>query len=163
MEGIAGAASVVQIIALTEHVFELCGKYYIAVKNARKDVKRLQTQLVTLQDMFDSLQERFDDGASSSLTTVQKLRMNGFLSLCICELQELSEKLEKGQGIDRLGKRLFQWPFVSKEIESIVELFEQYKSSISLALGIDQRLVWQILLPQIRFGSLPEQVLKWLS
>ena len=134
-------ACIIGVIATAEHVLTLCGNYYATVKNARKDARRLQKEVVALRDTLQSLQEVVDSDTNTSLTSVQKLRLNGFLTLCHCELQDLSKKLENGQSFDKLGKRLFKWPFASKEIESSVELFQRYKSLINLALGVDQRCV----------------------
>jgi len=141
MAGIGEAASIIQIIGTAEQVLTLCIKYYTSVKNARKDAQRLQNEVIALRDTLESLQEIVDGGANTSLLGVQKLRLNGFLTFCHCELQVLSEKLEKGQSFDKFGKRLLKWPFTSKEIESLVQLFERYKSSINLTLGVDQRCV----------------------
>ena len=141
MAGIGEAASIIQIIGTAEKVLTLCISYYTSVKNARKDAQRLQNEVIALRDTLESLQEIVDGGANTSLQGVQKLRLNGFLTFCHCELQELSEKLEKGQSFDSFGKRLLKWPFTSKDVESLVQLFERYKSSINLALGVDQRCV----------------------
>jgi hypothetical protein len=56
-------------------------------------------KVLALRDTLQSLQEVADSDTETSLTSVQKLRLNGFLTLCHCELQDLSEKLEKGQSL----------------------------------------------------------------
>ena len=74
MEGLAGAASIIAVIQVADRILTLCGNYALAVKDAKKDIEYLMTEVASL----DNVLMRVDGMAKSDV-------MNLYISHSVVE------------------------------------------------------------------------------
>ncbi|KAI8663500.1 hypothetical protein NCS57_00951200 [Fusarium keratoplasticum] len=138
-EAVGLAASVIAIIDLSTKVTKLCSDYYTAVRSARDDITRLQSQLGNLDECLQGAQRLLNDPNSQSLTTSQKLKDS--VDGCTSELVQMQNRLDPGKArkaMRRFGLRALRWPFDSKEVSGIISSLERYSQTIIWCLQIDQ-------------------------
>ena len=143
MEGLAGAASIIAVIQVADRILTLCGNYALAVKDAKKDIERLMTEVASL----DNVLKRVDGMAKSdamnlyiSHSVVKEL--GGTIRGCRSTLCELEAQLDPGKRhklMSHFGIRALKWPFKSKDVINIIETLNRHKCTIILALNLDQR------------------------
>src|SRR6266480_534900 len=145
MDGLSAAASVIAAIQISGKVFDLCRTYYLEVRDAREDIKRLRDEVTILQDVLTNVADLAKAPGSAKLSILGQLNQpDGPLQQCGTELQGLATKLELGQGKDMMkqfGLRALKWPFSSKDIDKTIKAIERYKVTFSLALTADQMCV----------------------
>ena len=145
MDGLSAAASVLTVIQISGKVFDLCRTYYLEVRDAREDIKRLCDEVTALQDVLTNVADLAEAPGSAKLSIVGLLNQpDGPLQQCGIELQGLATKLELGQGKDMMkqfGLRALKWPFSSKDIDKAINAIGRYKAMFSLALTADQTCV----------------------
>lgn len=140
MDGISGAASLIAVIEVSAKVISLCAQYTIAVKDARKDIERLQRKVADLKEVLGDVKQLLDGR--------DKARLSATLQDSFVRLEELNSQLDPGKtrkAMSRLGMRALKWPFASKELERIVVDIERYKQTFILALQVDQTWVLNLL------------------
>jgi ankyrin repeat domain-containing protein 50 len=142
MDPLSATASVVAVIQISGTIFDLCRTYFISVKDARKDIQRLQNEITSLQDVLVSLLDLVDTPNAASLQIVKlAIREGGPVQQCQSELAALAERIDigekKGQ-MQQFGLRALKWPLSSKDIDKALLTIERHKASISLALASDQ-------------------------
>lgn len=140
MEGLGVAANVIAVIDLSAKVTSACAAYLKAVKNAKTDIGRLQSELRNLDAVLHGAEKLVKGPASSKLQTMGQLK--AALSDASSQLQQLITKLDGKQGKTRkamshFGFRALKWPFESSEVESIIQGLEKNRNNISVALVID--------------------------
>ncbi|RSM00386.1 hypothetical protein CEP52_009131 [Fusarium oligoseptatum] len=140
MEGLGAAASVIAVIDMSAKVAALCTDYFNAVKNARSDIGRLQSELASLNVVLTGAERLVKGSGGNNLETTQQLEtaLDGASS----QLKQLTTKLEGKQGkahkaMSRLGFRAFKWPFERSEVDGIIRGLEKSRDDISMALAID--------------------------
>lgn len=142
MEVLGAAASVIAVIQISAEVFDICRKYYIEVKDARKDIQKLRDEMTSLQDVLVNVADLADTPGSEKLAVLRLLeKPDGPLKLCEKALTTLLEKLQSGSGKEKMrqfGIRALKWPFNNKEVMSIIAMIGRYKATFSLALNADQ-------------------------
>jgi hypothetical protein len=139
MDGLSGAASIIAVVEISAKVVSLCLQYSAAVKDARKDIERLQRKVTDIKNVLEKVRNLLDEQDESQLRTARELVDP--LKECCEQLQELKTQLEPGRGrkaMRRVGIRALKWPFTSKQVEKMVVSLEQYGHTFSLALQIDQ-------------------------
>ena len=139
MEGLGIAASVIAVIELSAKIFSVCVEYSRTVKDATKDISRLQGELKSLQDVLEKIKQLLDGPNGSRLSA--SLLLSETLKGCLSQLQTLQSRLSPSiprKYIGRIGLRALKWPFETKEADKIVRQLERCKQSISLALQVDQ-------------------------
>lgn len=139
MDGLSVAASVIIVIELSAKITALCLQYSTAVKDAKKDIQRLQTQVNNVEKVVKGVQQLLDGPHGTKLSTSQKLRQA--IHGCRAQLQDIETRLDPGKGrkaMSRLGLRALKWPFESKKIDEFTHKLESCNASISLALQVDQ-------------------------
>ena len=145
MDGLSAAASVIAVIQISGRVFDLCRTYYLEVRDAREDIKRLRDEVTTLQDVLTNVADLAEAPGSAKLSILGLLNQpDGPLQQCGTELQVLATKLELGQGKDKMkqfGLRALKWPFSSKDIDKAIKAIGRYKATFGLALTADQTCV----------------------
>lgn len=141
MDGLSAAASVVAVIQISGHVFDLCRTYYSEVKEARKDIQRLRDEVTSLQDVLTNVADLADAPSPAHLSILNLLnQVDGPVQQCQAQLTELAAKLEPGQGKNKMkqfGLRALKWPFSSKEVEKTVVTIGRHKATFGLALAAD--------------------------
>ncbi|KAF1978793.1 hypothetical protein BU23DRAFT_524319 [Bimuria novae-zelandiae CBS 107.79] len=139
MDGLSGAASVIAIVDISAKVAALCFQYAVAVKDAKRDIRRLQQKVTNIKNLLKNLQQLLDKQDKSQLSTTRK--MEDSLKECHHQLQELKAQLEPSRGrktMQRVGFQALKWPFTSTQVEKMVVSLQQHEHTFSLALQLDQ-------------------------
>ncbi|KAF2477889.1 uncharacterized protein BDR25DRAFT_321053 [Lindgomyces ingoldianus] len=113
MDGLSGAASVASIVDIAAKIASLCFQYSVAVKNAKKDVNRLQRTVTDIKDVLKKSNSSSRDTANhgSQLYTSYHQQLQGL------EAQLEPEKARKA--MHRFGVRALKWPFTNKQVEKM--------------------------------------------
>jgi ankyrin repeat domain-containing protein 50 len=142
MDGLSAAASVITVVQISSQVFDLCRTYYLEVKEARKDIQRLRDKVTSLQDVLANVADLADAPGSAKLSILNLLNQpDGPVQQCRRDLVGLAEKLDPGQGKDRMKNyrlRALKWPFSSKDVDKAITAIERHKATFHLALTADQ-------------------------
>ena len=143
MDGLSGAASVITIINLSAKITHLCFQYSDAVKDAKKDIERLQRKVSDIQNILSEVGQLLNGPDKPLLSATNKL--SDSLKECFLQLQELETQLETQlkprktrELMSRFGLQALKWPFSSKEVEKLVANLERYEQTYTLALQADQ-------------------------
>ena len=139
MDGLSAAASVTGIVDISAKIASLCFQYSVAVKDAKKDIDRLQRTVTDIKNVLEEVKLLLDKQDKTRLSTTHKL--SGSLEECHQQLQGLKAQLEPGKtrkAMHRFGVRALKWPFTNKQVEKIVDSLEKYEHTFSLALQVDQ-------------------------
>ena len=139
MDGLSTAASVTAIVDISAKIASLCFQYSVAVKDAKKDIDRLQRTVTGIKNVLEEVQQLLDRQDKTRLSTTHKL--SDSLEECHQQLQGLEAQLEPGKtrkAMHRLGARALKWPFTSRQVEKMVVSLEKYEQTFSLALQVDQ-------------------------
>ena len=135
------AASVIAVVQISGQVFDLCRKYYLEVKSARKEIQRLRDEVISLQDVLTSVADLPKAPSSTNQSTLRLLSQpNGPLQRCQIDLEKLVVDLNPGPEHDKMkqfGSRALQWPFNSKAVDKAITTIERYKQTFNLALTAD--------------------------
>ena len=143
MEGLAGTASIIAVIQVADIILTLCGNCALAVKDTKKDIEHLTTEVASLGNVL----KRVDDMAKSDamkLYTSHSVaeELDGIIRGCRSTLCELKVQLDPGKShklMSHFGIRALKWPFKSKDVINIIETLNRHKCTITLALNLDQR------------------------
>lgn len=139
MAGLAAAASIFNVIQISGQVFDLCRTYYSGVKDARDDIRRLRSEVMSLQDVLIHLQDLADcPKPPKSLDLLNA--PDGPLQQCQVELERLVAKLEPAKdkvAMKQFGLRALKWPFSSKDINKTIEMMQRHSTNFNLALTQD--------------------------
>ena len=139
MDGLSGAASVIAVVDISTRITLLCFQYSATVKNAKKDIERIQRKVTEIKDVLEEVKQLLDGRDKSRLSTARKL--SDPLNEYFLQLQDLKTQLDPGKtrkAMGRIGVRALSWPFTSKQVERIVTDLEKYAQIFSLALQVDQ-------------------------
>ncbi|KAL2679252.1 hypothetical protein Neosp_010019 [[Neocosmospora] mangrovei] len=128
-------------------LFDLCVNVFSLFSNysyvAKDDVQRLQRTLDMLNMTLEDAQLFLVSPNNSTFGTSQSVRdgLNG----CSSQLKDLKSRLETQvlSGTDGVAAQLhattLQWPFESKDVDSIVMTLDQYRETLSPTVGINPR------------------------
>jgi len=139
MDHLSVAASVIAVIEISAKVTTLCTEYISAVRHAETDIVRLRNLAENLNGLFKELNALLDSPLGPKLEASQRLRRAVLDSSQ--RLKELKSKLEPGRGrkaMSRFGIRALGWPFMKKDVNTIIQELTHCKENISLAMQIDQ-------------------------
>lgn len=139
MDGLSGAASVIAVIDISAKIALLCFQYSAKVKNAKKDIERIQRKITDIKDVLERVKQLVDGPNRTRLPATHKLLDT--LKECFLQLEELKTQLEPGKArkaISRFGVRALKWPFTSKEVEKVIADLKKYEQTFSSALRVDQ-------------------------
>ena len=145
MDGVSAAASIIQVIQISEQVISACYQYYRSVKGAKKDILDIINHVGGLKSTLESLQLLIDsvgDPADPRLSHLARLDVP--LKSCQSELQSIANKLHVNPAMNfNLANvkvsipRQLTWPWKEKEVEKILAVIEKQKTIFILALGGD--------------------------
>ena len=139
MDGLSGAASVVAVIDISAKITSLCFQYSVAVKDAKRDIERLQRKVNDIEKILGEIKQLLDGRDKTMLSATRKL--SDSLEQCFQQLNKLKTQLEPGKtrkAMSRFGVRALKWPFTSEEVEKVVANLERYEQTYTLALQTDQ-------------------------
>lgn len=141
MDPVSAAASVIAVVQISGQVFQLCQAYYSGVKGARKDIKLLRDEVISLQDVLTYVADLAEDPGSANPSILNLLnQQNGPVQQCQKDLEGLVVKLEPGQENNKMkqfGLRALKWPFSSKDVEKLLATIGRHKATFNLALTAD--------------------------
>src|SRR5262245_24678381 len=96
MDGLSGAASIIAVVDMSAKVASLCFQYSVAVKDAKRDIERLQKKVTDIKNVLEEVRKLLDEQDKSQLSTTRKLLDS--LKECHRQLQGLKTQLEPGRG-----------------------------------------------------------------
>ena len=143
MAELALVSSIIAVIQISQDVITRAYKYGQAVKNAKEDMERVQTEVQDLKNILGKLrdlaQQAVASGRSLALWPTLVSLQDPTSSLHICQ-KEL-EKLQPGLapvGLWEKSKTRALWPHKQKGIKQILDTIRQQKVHLAEALNIDQ-------------------------
>lgn len=137
MDVVSPVASAIAVIDISAKITALCFQYSTSVKNAKKDIERLQRKVSDIRNVFEQVKQLLDEEDKMQ----PDLSISGPLKECLLQLEELKTQLDPGKtrkAMSRVGVRALKWPFTSKEVENVVASLESYEHIYTLALVTDQ-------------------------
>ena len=139
MDGLSAAANVIAVVDISAKIASLCFQYSVAVRDAKKDIDRLQRTVTDIKNVLEEVRQLLDGQDKTRLSTTHKL--SDSLKECNQQLQGLKAQLEPEKtrkAMHRFGVRALKWPFTNKQVEKIVASLKKYEQTFSLALQVDQ-------------------------
>jgi hypothetical protein len=150
MAEISLAASIIAVIQISQVVITQAYKYGQCVKNAKKDVERIESELKDVGVRLAELRDLADRAEKSGRpldcwpTLASMNQEDGPLPKCKLALNcLLAELTPVDSSWARMKKRAF-WPNKVAKVEKALEAIVQQKNSFIEALNIEQ--VWVIFL-----------------
>ena len=141
MDGISAAGSVLAVLQISGEVYSLCRTYYLEVKEARTDIKRLQEEVTSLESILTRVVDLLYAPNLNELAIFGLLNQaEGPVQQCKAQLKDLVAKLEDRMGKDKMrqfGLRALKWPFSSKEVDKCLVVIGRHKATFELALTAD--------------------------
>jgi len=131
-------ASIAAVIHITAVVLKSLGD----LKDTPQDLRRLQTEIDSLQCVLLPALERLARPGEEKLATVQLLRAQASLEEFRMLLERLKKKLAPVAGSNR-ARRAVTWQFQKGEIKGILGTIERQKSILVLALQSETYTMWQ--------------------
>ena len=124
-------------------ILELCMKVTIYVKTAKGAAKQkaeLKSEIESLAVLIGGLYDSPDnEGWKETMTHLVK--ENGPLHILETKLSSLTDKLAPRSGRGRHKLEVLAWPFEEKEVNDTIQLIERQKSTLSLLLNNETRLI----------------------
>ena len=140
---LALVSSIIAVIQISQDVITRAYKYGQAVKHAKEDMRRVQTEVKGLESILGKLRElarrAVASGRSLSLwpTLVSLQDPTSSLHKCQRELEKLQPGLAPVGFWEKSKARAF-WPHKQKGINQILDAIRQQKLHLVEALNIDQ-------------------------
>ncbi|KAF3914547.1 hypothetical protein ABW20_dc0104170 [Dactylellina cionopaga] len=135
MEVIGGVASVVALVEVAGKIGLLCGKYIVEVRDAKDDAKRVMAEA----EIFGGLMNQVEDMLNGQFGS--KLQASQALKGALRDSKREDEKLKKPSLLRKMTRGLksedLKWPFKKKYVEAVIENLRAQKTTITLALQID--------------------------
>ena len=144
MDGVSTAASVIAVIQVTASVVSTGLQYFLEVKNAQADARRLQTQVDYLMKVTNDTRDLLDGPNGDRFKTSKKLYEA--LLESSSELEYVKTKLKDQDKpktgrlhrmMGRLQVRSLEWPFARIELEATIAKLTQQRQLLSSALALD--------------------------
>ena len=152
MDPLSVTASVIAVLQATEAVISVCHDYRSSVKGSSWEVPRVLAELRSLRNVLEILEELAHKAETSGSTKKSPLPAlkslcdpdTGILRKCSIELEELKKKLAPPGWSGLAGSKrrglleALSWPLKKGDTEKVLESIERFKSTISLAISVDQ-------------------------
>jgi hypothetical protein len=141
MAGVGEVASIIGVIQVADRVLCLCGKYASAVKDATKDIERLEGEVKALRKIVKSAEEIPDSSPTRLYDSETVLRgLAESIEQCISALGELESQLDTVNERKTVcfWTQALKWAFKRKDVAKIVKALGRLKVQIILALSVHQ-------------------------
>ncbi|KAF5263420.1 hypothetical protein FOXYS1_5834, partial [Fusarium oxysporum] len=138
MEGLGVAANVIAVVDISFKLAEWCVQYAHDVKNARKDIEKLQREVVNFQVAIGQVKSLIEGPGGQALQASRQL--GSAIEDARSTLEELERKLQPSTGrkaMSRVGWRALKWPFSNKAVEETIQHLARSRDNISFALNTD--------------------------
>ena len=172
MEALGSATAIIAVIETAASLFKTCLQYSLAVKDAKKDILRLQNEASDLQKLLARVADLASGPNAGELPALgEVLAPGGPLQTCGTVMQDLLDQLDRGASAStaemrRFGLRALKWPFKSEDVDKTLVVLERCKSSFNLALATDSvklALHTNQDTQEYRKGQYREKIVAWLS
>jgi hypothetical protein len=139
MAGIGEAASIIAVIQISARIGKLCGGYLSEVRDAKKDIERLQSKVLAFHDVLQNVQQTFGGSNPARLPALSSVLKD--VERCVNDLEKLQTELDPGRrqkAMKRIGLRALKWPFTRKKLDETVKMLDSYMATFSVAFLADQ-------------------------
>ena len=138
MEPLSIVASFIAVIDISSKVITICYRYRGAVKNAPRDLLRVQNEVTGFRSIVERLHQLvIEDPQSQGFPTLEKQTgPDGPLAQCLEELESLKRRLEPETGWRAAGKALM-WPLREGDAVKSLDFIGRVKQTLQLALLAD--------------------------
>ena len=155
MDPLSVTASIIAVLQASEVVISICCNYRSALQGTSWEVSRVLEEVRRLRNVLRKLEDLADKAETESRTedsvlpTLRQLcePKSGSLAQCLKALTALEKKLTPRDWIGPDGSKrrhltqALRWPLKRKETEQSLEMIEHFKSTLNLAISLDQTYV----------------------
>ena len=152
MEALSVTANIIAVLQAANTIIDICCDYSAAIRGASWELPKVTKELQSLRDVLELLKglakraENADPTADARLPAVIRICDSdaGPLAMCNAELESLKTKLEPPKWTGPVTSKrtaLMQtitWPLKEGETKKMLQNMERYKTTLSMALEIDQ-------------------------
>src|SRR5277367_1866910 len=110
MDPLSGAASVISVIQISDRILSLCEEYASAVRDAREDIRRLDSEVRALCDVMNCIDNMTQSPDATRLRASKSFAET--ITQCLSDLNSLKSRLDPGRGrkmMNRVGLRALKW------------------------------------------------------
>ncbi|KAL9118750.1 MAG: hypothetical protein Q9187_004699 [Circinaria calcarea] len=138
MDPLSIVASFITIIDISSKIITICYRYRGAVKNAPRDLLRVQNEVTSFRSIVERLHQLvIEDPQSQGLPTLEKQTgPDGPLTQCLVELESLKKRLEPEKGW-RAASKALMWPLREGDAIKSLDFIGRVKQTLQLALLAD--------------------------
>ena len=152
MEALGVTANIIAVLHAANTILDICCDYSAAIRGASWELPKVTKELQSLRDVLELLKglakriENADPSADARLPALIRICNSdaGPLGMCNNELKFLEKRLEPPKWTGpATSKRTalmqtLSWPLKEGETKKILQNIERYKTSLSMALEVDQ-------------------------
>lgn len=131
------AASIVAVVQVSSAVIKSLGE----LKETTNELRRLQTEIDSLQNVLVPTLQRLREGGEETATK-ELLKAHGLLDEICLFLEQLKNKIAPVTGLNK-ARRAVTYKFQQAEVKSILGTIERLKSLFSLTLQSEAFIMWQ--------------------
>ncbi|PNP76224.1 hypothetical protein FNYG_10433 [Fusarium nygamai] len=135
-EALGVASSVIAVVDLSAKVISWCVRYAQDVSHAKEDKKRLTEELTRLNLASVNARNLLDGPHGSRLKASHALLLATLDSQS--ELKRIERQLAERNGQGRVSFEALNWPFTSKNLQSVIRDLQRCTEAIYTALEVDQ-------------------------
>ncbi|KAL5604809.1 uncharacterized protein BROUX77_004995 [Berkeleyomyces rouxiae] len=138
MKALGAAASVITIVELTTKLGSLCLEYSKAIKNSAIEIKQLQEEVASLENVATQVRVLLEKPEGQEL--VKSTSLTVVLQQSDTKLKEVVSKLQpKPTRKWRPFTRALKWPFQCEEVKGFIRDIHGYNETISHILQVTKR------------------------
>ena len=137
-EALGVAASIITVVDVSAKIGKLCYQYYQEVKAAKDDIARLRKEAAQINDVLTEVKGLLTGPDGAALKSSQKLK--AALHECQIQLTEVETRLSTGiqrKEMSRFGWRSLKWPFITGEVNKVIDNLGNCRGTFLLALHAD--------------------------
>ncbi|KAI9703722.1 MAG: hypothetical protein M1836_007492 [Candelina mexicana] len=154
MDPLSITASVITVIHAANAVISVCRNYRSSVKNSSWELPKIIEEVRNLRNVLEALEKLAVNAESADGSAAVKTRLPtlkrlceaevGPLARCLAELESLGKRLDPPSWSGPAGSKrkglieALGWPLKENETKKTLENIERLKTTLSLALTVDQ-------------------------
>ncbi|EXL39066.1 hypothetical protein FOCG_18314 [Fusarium oxysporum f. sp. radicis-lycopersici 26381] len=135
-EALGIASSVIAVVDLSAKVISWCVRYAQDVSHAKEDKKRLAEEVTRLNLASVNARQLLRGPHSSRLKASHALYLATVNSQS--QLRRIESQLVEGSGQAKINFEALEWPFKSKDVQSVIQDLDRCTKAIYSALEVDQ-------------------------
>jgi len=155
------AGLAIAIGQVSANVLSIIWSYYCDVKDSKSNIALLATEIKDARHVIANFQDVLQHDPAKMEQSVS-VKLLPTLEQSLADMELLEKKLEPGAGgkmMRRLGKRALKWPFSMKEVDDYIAKLQRLKTTLNLALVIDQTFAPLVIVSLIRIDRRSSRVL----